>query len=359
MRNTVTNSDVVIIFDTKGDYYKEFYKPGDIVISNDDTACGSNGSDYWNIFGEIEKDTQQEETVVEIAKTLFKEKTEKTTQPFFPNAAKDLFSAVLYHCVRNGGDFSNYDLRQYFDQSNVEDYLNLLDCHQDLKAMKSYIAGEHSSQSLGVLSELQQLVREVFIGNFRKKGTLSMREIVRNKGGKFVFIEYDLSIGNMLSPIYSLLFDMAIKGALSRKKSEGSVYFIPDEFRLIPNLQHVDDAVNFGRTMGVKFMNGIQNVEQVFEAYGEERARSILSGFLTSVAFRVTDQKSKQFIQELHGKNRKKVIFLSSLQNKGVIENVRDAWVVEDWDISHLGIGEAIIGLPGAETFKFKFNKYQ
>ena len=236
LRNTVTNSDVVIIFDTKGDYQKEFYKPGDIVISNDDTACGSTGSDYWNIFGEIEKDTQQEETVVEIAKTLFKEKTEKTTQPFFPNAAKDLFSAVLYHCVRNGGDFSNYDLRQYFDQSNVEDYLNLLDCHQDLKAMKSYIAGEHSSQSLGVLSELQQLVREVFIGNFRKKGTLSMREIVRNKGGKFVFIEYDLSIGNMLSPIYSLLFDMAIKEALSRKKSEGSVYFIADEFRLIPNL---------------------------------------------------------------------------------------------------------------------------
>ena len=27
--------DVMIIFDTKGDFYKEFYRPGDIVISND------------------------------------------------------------------------------------------------------------------------------------------------------------------------------------------------------------------------------------------------------------------------------------------------------------------------------------
>ena len=201
------------------------------------------------------------------------------------------------------------------------------------------------------------MVREVFIGNFRQAGTLSMREIVRNKGGKFVFIEYDLSIGNMLAPIYSLMFDMAIKEALSRKKSDGSVYFIADEFRLIPNLQHVDDAVNFGRSLGVKFMIGIQNVEQVFEAYGEKRARSILSGFLTSVAFRVNDASSKKYIKELHGENRKKVTYMSSVQTRGITEEIRDAYVVEDWDISNLGLGEAIIGLPGKPPFRFQFNK--
>jgi type IV secretory pathway TraG/TraD family ATPase VirD4 len=357
IRNNVSNSDVVIIFDTKGDFYNEFYRKGDIVISNDDTATGTNGKDYWNIFGEIEKDSQTEETIVEITKTIFKEKLEKTNQPFFPNAAKDLMSAVLLHCVRNGGNFSNSSLRKYFDTSTVSDYMNLLNGHSDLRAMTSYIAGENSPQALGVLSELQQMVREVFVGNFRQAGTLSMREIVRNKGGKFVFIEYDLSIGNMLAPIYSLMFDMAIKEALSRKKSEGNVYFIADEFRLIPNLQHVDDAVNFGRSLGVKFMIGIQNVEQVFEAYGEKRARSIMSGFLTSVAFRVNDASSKTYIKELHGENRKKVTYMSSVQTRGITEDIRDAFVVEDWDISNLGLGEAIIGLPGKPPFRFKFKK--
>ena len=35
----------------------------------------------------------------------------------------------------------------------------------------------------------------MFIGNFSKVGTLSLRNLVRKKGGKKVFIEYDLSIG--------------------------------------------------------------------------------------------------------------------------------------------------------------------
>ena len=76
IRNSVTDSDVVIIFDTKGDFYDEFYREGDIVISNDDTATGANGKDYWNIFGEIERDSQTEETIVEITKTIFREKLE-------------------------------------------------------------------------------------------------------------------------------------------------------------------------------------------------------------------------------------------------------------------------------------------
>ena len=169
--------------------------------------------------------------------------------------------------------------------------------------------------------------------------------------------EYDLQIGAMLSPVYSLLFDLAIKEALGRNKTSGNTYFITDEFRLLPNLQHVDDAVNFGRSLGVKFMIGVQNVEQVYEAYGRERAISILSGFMTSVCFNVNDYESKQYIKNLFGRNRKKDTYMSSVQTRGIIENVRDSFVVEDWDISRLGLGDAIIGLPAMPPFLFHFKK--
>ena len=49
----LSDEDVMIIFDTKGDFYHEFYTPGDIVISNDSTATGSDELDYWNIYNEI------------------------------------------------------------------------------------------------------------------------------------------------------------------------------------------------------------------------------------------------------------------------------------------------------------------
>ena len=51
-----------------------------------------------------------------------------------------------------------------------------------------------------------------------------MRDLVRKKGGRFVFLEYDLQIGAMLSPVYSLLFDLAIKEALGRNKTSGNTY---------------------------------------------------------------------------------------------------------------------------------------
>jgi len=359
LKRNMTSDDVMIIFDTKGDFYHAFYESGDIVISNDETATGSNGTDYWNIFNEIENDEHMEENIVEISKALFHQKLEKTNQPFFPNAAKDLFAAVLTHFVRNKetlkGD--NLTLRTFLDSSSTAQLREMLLQHNDMKAMVSYIADDRSPQTQGVMSELQQLSREIFLGNFKKQGTMSIRNLVRSKNGKLVFIEYDIGVGAMLSPIYSLLFDMAIKEALCRKKSEGSVYFIADEFRLIPNLQHVDDAVNFGRSLGVKFMIGIQNVEQVYECYGEQRARSIMSGFLTSIAFRVNDVSSKDYIKKLYGENRKKEIYMSSIQTKGLNETIREAFVVEDWDISNLGLGEAIIGLPGKPPFKFKFKK--
>lgn len=359
LRSSMMADDVMIVFDTKGDFYKEFYRPGDVVISNDETATGPGSVDYWNIFNEIESDEHMEENIIEISKTLFHDKVEKTNQPFFPNAAKDIFSAILTHFTRNSDSLqgNNQALRAFLDGSPTKEIRELLNKYDDMRSMISYISQDNSPQTQGVMSELQQLTREIFLGNFKKKGTLSMRNLVREKGGRIIFIEYDLGIGNMLTPIYSLLFDMAIKEALCRKKSEGNVYFIADEFRLIPNLQHVDDAVNFGRSLGVKFMIGIQNVDQVFEVYGESRARSILSGFLTSVAFRVNDSASKEFIEKLHGVNRKKEVYMASVQGRGIVENVRDANVVEDWDIARLNIGEAIIGLPGRPPFLFQFKK--
>lgn len=330
------------------------------MISNDNKATGPEGVDYWNLFNEIELNDRMEEIIVEISKSLFFEKTSKTNQPFFPNAAKDLFSAILFHFCRNKDTMhiDNKGLRDFLDSSPTAELRNMLTQHQDLKAMVSYISDDRSPQTQGVMSELQQLSREIFLGNFKKAGNLSIRQLVRNKGGKIIFIEYDLGIGNMLTPIYRLLLDMSIKEALSRTKSEGNVWIVVDEFKLLPNLQHVDDAVNFGRSLGVKFMIGIQNVEQVYHAYGRELAKSILSGFLTSVSFRVNDSESRNFIKNLYGSNRKKEVYVSAVSARGVVEQIRDAYVVEDWDISTLGIGESIIGLPGKEPFKFKFRRF-
>jgi len=363
IKNRLTKDDVMIIFDTKGDFYKEFYSPGDIIISNDNTAKGINGeADYWNIFNEVATGEQMYASVLEISKSLFKEACEKTNQVFFPNAARDIFMATMLHFLRYAETtgvtkfLHNAELIDFIKSSTAEDFRAMLNSYDDMRAMTSYISSDESPQTQGVLSELQQIVRNIFVGNFAKEGTLGLRDLVRQKGGKKIFIEYDLSYGEMLTPIYSLMFDMAIKEALGRSRSEGNVYFITDEFRLLPNLEHVDDAVNFGRSLGIRFMIGIQNVEQIYDNYGEERAHSIMSGFLTSLNFRVNDPKSRDYIKEQFGKNRKIEVYATNVQSKGMVEERREGYVVEDWDVRNLKIGQAIIGFPEYEPFVFQFD---
>lgn len=363
IKDNLTQDDVMIIFDTKGDFYKEFYTSGDVVISNDKTAMGPDGKpDYWNIFNEVASGEQQYANVIEIAKSLFKEACEKTNQVFFPNAARDIFMSTILHFLRYSeatGEtkyLNNDSLVDFIKSKTSSDFRNMLHSYQDMRAMTSYISTDDSPQTQGVLSELQQIIRDIFVGNFVKKGTLSLRDLVRQKGGRKIFIEYDLNYGELLTPIYSLMFDMAIKEALGRGRSEGNVYFITDEFRLLPNLKHVDDAVNFGRSLGIRFMIGIQNVEQIYDNYGKERAHSIMSGFLTSLNFRVNDPKSREFIKEQFGRNRKIEVYATTVQSKGMIEERRDGYVIEDWDVTNLKIGQAIIGFPEYEPFVFQFD---
>ena len=362
LKRRMTEDDVMIIFDTKGDFYKEFYCRGDIVISNDHSAVDEDGDfNCWNIFNEVSTDGDIKDSVMEIAKSLFEEACTKTTQPFFPNAAKDLFMATMLHFLRSIPPQSrtNKNLMDYLSSATSSELKEMLLQYPDLRAMSNYIAKEDSAQTQGVISELQQVIRDIFVENFARNGTIALQPIIQAKGGRTVFIEYDLSMGSVLTPIYSLMFDTAIKTALSRNRSEGNVYFITDEFRLLPNLKHIDDAVNFGRSLGVKFLIGIQNVEQVYDNYGEQRARSIMSGFSTTLNFRLTDAKSKEYIKGIFGQNRKLDAYMPLVQTRGQAEEQRDGFVVEDWDISGLELGQAIIGLPYMEPFVFKFDRYQ
>lgn len=362
VRSTMTRQDVMFVFDTKGDYYKEFYRPGDVVISNDRRATNGHGADYWNLFGEVAIDGHEDENAAEIAKAIFADRLERTSQPFFPNAGKDLLTAlVLDICRRKDRPerMNNEALLRMLQTLTSARMVRLLSGHTDLTGMIPYIQDPKSGQTLGVISELQSATRELFIGNFARKGGISIRNLVRQKGGRVVFVEYDLGIGGVLTPIYRLLFDLAIKEALCRNEREpGKVYFVLDEFSLLPRLNHIDDGVNFGRSLGVTFLAGAQNVSQVYDAYGEDRANSLLSGFSTTVCFRLNDGKSRAFVKELNGKNGRITSYDSDVRAKGMIDQYREAYVVEDHDLLNLRTGEAVIRSGNYPPFRFRFKEY-
>lgn len=403
---TLTSDDVMFIFDTKGDFYSEFgdnSDENDLLITN--TFCSDkNGNtatskpeEIWNIFEDLDQEKLYESSN-EIASMMFSSHVEKSSNSFFPLAAKSIFASVLRAIKRLNPEIlaskpSNKLLKEFFNGKNIfksfesesgDDFFaskkddnvlknidSLLSFDDHEKGVLSYISTESvrngnnkpiDGQTLGVLAELHLVIDELFIGNFAKEGSFSISKAFKSKGAKRIFLQYDVVEGSTLSPIYSLLTDLAIKESLSplNNGKNYNFYFIVDEFKLLPRLKHVDDAVNFGRSLGVKFVIGVQNVSQLIENYGEASAMNILSGFSSVIAYRVSDYATRKYLIELFGVNRKKTTYLSAISSRGVLENLESANVIEDWDISALQVGEAIVrleksGLTNNNPFFIKF----
>lgn len=367
LKSSMTQDDVMIIFDSKGDFFSKFFnKTTDIVIGNSKQYAPQ--SEHWNVYKEVLADGWEERDFVintqEVCKSFFEERTKNTTNAFFPNAARDLLAAVIVAFIREGKRdpnikkefFYNSKLKEFLDLSDSQMIMDLLAGSPDANAILSYVGGDNA-QSQGVLSEMYSIMREILIGVFAERGTFSMREFVRRKGNRTLFIEYDLSIGSMLTPVYRLMFDLALKEALGRNKPQGNVYLICDEFKLLPHLRHIDDGVNFGRSLGVKVFAGVQSIEQLYEIYGQSRGRNIAAGFSSVYAFRSNDNATREFVSGLFGKN----IVLERYQriDNQMIEEKRNGQTVEDWDMNTLKVGEAIVGLPFSQPFRFHFDMYK
>lgn len=390
---SLTSNDIMLIFDTKGDFYKTFGVSGkDIIISNtpiEDSKGVRDAGNIWNIFLELNP-SKLYETSNEIASMIFAPHVKTSANTFFPLSAKSLFAAVIRALYRiytfdkytKGKDSilkfkeeylfpSNKLLKDFFRGKNIyagvdeslrkddtlNNIINLLSYVEEENGALGYINSNYNKESImdgqtmGIIAELRLVVDELFIGNFAKEGSFSIRNAIAKRDGKRIFIEYDIVEGEVLSPIYSLLVDLAIKEALSpeNENKNRNAYFIIDEFKLLPHLRHIDDAVNFGRSLGVKFVIGVQNISQIYENYGENRAMNILSGFLTTFAFKVSDFATRKYLTELFGTNMKIIAYLSKESKRGMVENLERGNVVEDWDIQNLKKYECIVRITNSE----------
>jgi type IV secretory pathway TraG/TraD family ATPase VirD4 len=361
LRSTNGQDDVFVIFDTKGDFQRTFYRPGDVVISSNPTE--DDGGRVWNLFRDLPGDARQrEEETFEIASTIFSDDLEKAGENmFFAAAARDIFAGITE--IMAGQEYSNKDLRETLE-SDAETLYELLQRQDSLAGTARYLQGGEYVDS--ILAFLQITLRKSFSGVFREPGDFSVREFIRRRGGHALFIEYDIATGSSLLPVYRVLMDIAIKEALGfgrrRLRDGGRVpdnfYFVLDEFALLPKLSHIADGINFGRELGLKFLVATQNVNQVLHGYSAEMGESILAGFGSVFAFRLVDEVSRQLLRQRYGTNRKQISTYAAVRHEGVRQTVVSGNVIEDWHMSGLGKGQCIAALPAEPPFFLQFGKF-
>lgn len=76
-------------------------------------------SEKWNLYREILADgwnwQEIENNVQEISWSIFKESIDKSKDPFFPNAARDLFAGMLMCLMETGKTKQDFKRRNYYN----------------------------------------------------------------------------------------------------------------------------------------------------------------------------------------------------------------------------------------------------
>lgn len=366
IRQRLDRDSILFVFDPKGDYLARFFEPGNpdhIVIS---TAPEHGGiARAWNLFGELFDEegklgTQAESMAREIAAALFKG-MEGSAQPFFSLAAAETLAALLIALFRSAEETHDYKAlcnRTFVDfvgRARPGDYFKLLDRYIDLAHVHSYLGDTDklSPQALGVLGTLNAVVPRMFISSFRDtrpSGQFSARRLAREKGGRTVFLEYDLRAAKTQEPILSLLIDLVLKEALALGR--GNTYLLIDELRLLPYVDMLETACNFGRSRGVKTIAALQSVNQLTQIYGESRAGSTLAGFSSLIGFRASDAETRAFLSDRFGRTFETFSF-------GGLNLPHDGYAVSDADLLRLEPGESFVETVGYPPFRFRFNQYR
>ena len=352
------SDDLFILFDADGGYAKRYYDPRNprhILMSL--SPSDVQRTYVWNIFGEM-RDAggrlapDYAVTAHELASAMMYGR-ENRQQPFFSDAAQHLISDQLIALAEDDGKHTE-DFLSVMRSNQQANWLTLTQ-RKEFRAHQLYFGrGEKlTSQALGVFGEMNAALQETFgsFPNGNGRGECSMRQLVREKGGKVIFLEYDIALGESQKPLLRLWFDLGIKFALG-SRSSGQVYFVCDELALLPDLRHLSDALNFGRSKGVRMVCALQSINQFHDAYGE-KADSILAGFCSCFAFRCYDSASRDYIAKRFGKH---YVLLTTRSAGGELTHLpREGSVAEDWDIRALHTGEALIDLAGDVTHLFRF----
>lgn len=372
---TQEDNDIIVIFDTKGDYLKEF---GSSISENVRTVIGAGEeyrgiTGYHNIFGEIMPrgcdgklvyTTDSDTDALDISKQLF-QKMNSEMQPVFPAMAEQIFAGVLIYFMRtywrsDQMKLNNKDLIKFLSGSTNEELKAVfkLDYMVDYHNCVNYIANK-SNQTQGVNSYIGSILKEMFVGPFAESNPVkefSMRDIVSSSAKKVLFIEYDLKRGEALAPMYGVLIDRALANALGGRQTErNNVYVLLDEMLLLPKLNHLSNALNFGRSQGVKVLCGLQNMPGIVDIYGDAGSKRILASFQNIITFRVSDYDTRQFLIDRLGTNYQNHSFSAQQEN---VHIQREGHTVEDWDILSLKLGEAIVCLKYEKPFLFNMPKY-
>ncbi len=286
MRQVRARGKRAIVYDPSGEFTQAFYREGKDILMNPLDARSPN----WNVWNEIEKDYHFDS----MANGLIPDPAE--ADPFWAKAGRMVLKDV-YKVLGRDGRRTNRDLYNSIAKSSLDEMHVLLQG----EAGASYVdpVTERTGMSLKMTVQNQL---EAFRFLHDQGERFSIREWIRDESDSWMFITAREELREALAPVLSLWIDTAMKAVLSLDAiHKERLWLFVDELPTLQKLDILKLVLTNTRKYGLCCVLGVQDFSQVYEIYGHDLAKTIISGCQTKLLLRVTDGAAAKLMSELMG----------------------------------------------------------
>lgn len=359
---------VTVILDMKKDYVKKVFQPGDVVLSlYDMDGIPKQSQVKWSLLYEALNDTHPEIVLYEIAGMVYQNAVDGADNKAFPESAKLIFYAILIHIYKssNGTMPSNKELILKAESISPAELMESINKYDELAAVRNLITEKQNVTSFGIQMEKARVLADLFVkdSNFcHDDSNFSVRDFMHLGVGRKLFIVFDIESRKSSEGIVRLLFDIALKEALSGNDIEDTdmtrYFFVMDEYAYLPSgLEYLDLAKDMGRSKGIRIISGFQNFSQLKKLYGGkiENAMNDAAGYGDVVVFKPHDDATREFVASRGGTETKEITSIDVMCN--VHTEVKEMPVVPASVLNKLKCGQAVILPDVGRPFWFYFDK--
>lgn len=281
--------DRAIIYDAELDFIRTWFDPAGDVILNPFDARSPAWSPYFDAveLPDFEK----------LAHSLYK--SSRTGDPYWTDVARQLFS------------WTAYVLRQRDPDVRLEDLLRVLFGPTDRLAsvLLGTPAHKHVKDGPGPrVGSLESVLVEgvtPLVYLLGGEGRFSIRDWVNAPSGVggFLFLSAPETHIDSLRPLIGFWSELVVGSLLARHETTRQpTWLILDEFASLGRIDKLADGPQRLRKYGGAIVLGLQQVSQVQEIYGAERARTIMGQCATKLILRAQDPETARFMSEQLGR---------------------------------------------------------
>ncbi len=274
----------IIIHDYKGDYVEKFFDESRDKIFNplDARSIG------WCVFNDCD-------TVMDIEAFAWALIPAPVTgEPFWNNAARDIFTGVLYYCYHNNMR-TNKDIWQTLNLPNCVLYA-ILRKTPGAEPGAKHLEDPDGRTALNIVSNLMTFVKPFEYMQFMT-GDFSISKWVANESeSSTIFITNYANLQHTLSPIISLFIQTVGKVLLSQSDDyKRRLFFILDEFGQLPNMMTIKNMMTASRSKGGSVFIGVQDIGQIDQLYKKDTRTTILNSASNRIVFNCKDGDTAEF----------------------------------------------------------------